>query len=56
MLMRYVPKDGYKMGTTTRASAIWALGQINEGKDNRELRRLLQERLADTHHRRLRTT
>ncbi len=48
ILMKYVPKDGYKMGVTTRASAIWALGQINDGKDNPKLRQLLQERLADT--------
>jgi HEAT repeat protein len=47
LLMKYVPKNDFKMGYASRASAIWALGQINNGKDNRELREALFERIAD---------
>lgn len=47
LLMKYVPKNGYKMGYPTRASAIWALGQLNKDKDNRALRKALEERIAD---------
>ncbi len=47
LLMKYVPKNNYIMGTASRASAIWALGQINREKDNPALRQALCERIAD---------
>lgn len=47
LLMKYVPKNEYKCGYPSRASAIWALGQLNKGKDNSSLRMALCERIAD---------
>ena len=47
LLMKYVPKNDFKLGYPSRASAIWALGQLNKGKDNRALREALFERIAD---------
>jgi HEAT repeat protein len=47
LLMKYVPKNNYKLGYPSRASAIWALGQLNKGKDNKALREALFERIAD---------
>lgn len=47
LLMKYVPKNDFKMGYASRASAIWALGQLNQGKDNQALREALFERIAD---------
>ncbi len=47
LLMNYVPKNGFKLGVVSRASATWALGQINKGKDNQSLRQALCERIAD---------
>ena len=47
MLMKYIPKTGHQFGTITRASAIWSLGKLNTGKDNKVLREKLQERIAD---------
>jgi len=47
LLMKYVPKNNFKLGYPSRASAIWALGQLNKGKDNQALRQALFERIAD---------
>lgn len=47
LLMRYVPKNSFKLGFPSRASAVWALGQLNKGKDNQSLRSALFERIAD---------
>lgn len=47
MLVRYIPKDGFKMGVVSRASAIWSLGKLNRGKDNPKLRADLEGRVAD---------
>ena len=47
LLMKYVPKNDFKLGYASRASAIWALGQLNKGKDNKALREALFERIAD---------
>ncbi len=47
LLMNYVPKNSFKLGIVSRASAIWALGQINKGKDDQALRQALFERIAD---------
>ncbi len=46
MMMQFVPKN-FSMGNVCRASAIWALGQINSDKDTPELRQLLQARVED---------
>ncbi len=47
LLMKYVPKNDFKLGFASRASAIWALGQLNTGTDNQSLRKALFERIAD---------
>jgi hypothetical protein len=47
LLTKYIPKNGFKLGYPSRASAIWALGQINKGRDNQALREALSERIAD---------
>jgi hypothetical protein len=47
ILMRYIPKNDFKLGYASRASAIWALGQLNKGKDNKTLRKALFERISD---------
>lgn len=47
MLTKYIPKNDYKMGNLSRASAIWAIGQIKRNEDNPELRAKLRERIKD---------
>ena len=47
LLMEFVPKNDHKYGHVSRASAIWALGKIYDGKDNAKLRATLCERLLD---------
>jgi len=47
MLQKYIPKNNFKLGIVSRASAIWALGQLNKDKDNATLRKSLCERIAD---------
>ncbi len=47
MLLKYVPKNDYKMGNVSRAGAIWALGKLNRNKSNPSLRDALEERVAD---------
>ncbi len=47
MLLKYVPKNDYKMGNVSRTGAIWALGKLNRGKPNPSLRDALEERVAD---------
>ena len=47
LLKRYIPKNDFKLGYPSRASAIWALGQLNKGKDDQALRNALFERIAD---------
>ncbi len=47
MLLRYVPKDNFKFGVISRASAIWALGKMNRDQDNSVLRVALHQRIQD---------
>jgi hypothetical protein len=47
MLMKYIPKSGHQFGNVSRASAIWSLGKLNKGKDNKELREKLYDRMGD---------
>lgn len=47
MLKRYIPKQDFRMGNLSRASAIWALGQIEKDKDDQQLRAQLRERIQD---------
>ena len=47
MLKKYVPKREFKLGIITRASAIWALGELFDGKDNPSLRSELWDRMND---------
>lgn len=47
MLTRYIPKNDFKMGNLTRASAIWSIGQIKKEVDDAELRASLRERIKD---------
>jgi HEAT repeat protein len=47
VLMKYVPKNGYRMGNVSRASAIWALGQLNKHKDKPDFRELMRGRVED---------
>lgn len=47
MLKIYVPKDNFKMGNLSRASAIWAMGKIMKQQDDPKLRAQLSERIAD---------
>ncbi len=47
MLMKFIPKRGHQFGIVSRASAIWALGKLNTGKDNPSLRASLYERMRD---------
>ncbi len=47
MLMKFIPKRGHLFGIVSRASAIWALGKLNTGKDNPSLRASLYERMRD---------
>ena len=47
LLMEFVPKNDHKYGHVSRASAVWALGELFDGKDNASLRATLCERLLD---------
>ena len=47
MLLKFIPKTGHRFGIVSRASAIWALGKLNKGKDNMELRSSLYKRISD---------
>lgn len=47
MLRKYIPKDGFKMGNLSRASAIWALGKILKDQDDPNLRAQLKDRIID---------
>ncbi len=47
MLMKYIPKTGHQFGNISRASAIWSLGKLNKGKDNKVLREKLHDRIGD---------
>jgi HEAT repeat protein len=49
LLMLYVPKNDFRMGTVSRTSAIWSLGKIYEGKKNANLAKQLAARLLDDH-------
>ncbi|MBM3965810.1 MAG: hypothetical protein FJ308_12220 [Planctomycetes bacterium] len=46
-LKRYIPKQDFRMGNLSRASAIWALGQIEKETDDPALRGQLRERIQD---------
>ncbi|MEQ1827271.1 MAG: HEAT repeat domain-containing protein [Pirellula sp.] len=46
-LMAYVPKNDFKLGIVSRASAIWALGQLYQDKDDAALRARLCKRIED---------
>jgi len=48
MLRQYIPKNEFKMGNLTRASAIWAMGQIQRDEDDSELREQFMARMKDT--------
>ena len=47
LLRQYIPKNEFKMGNLTRASAIWAMGQIQRD-DDPELRQQFMARMKDT--------
>jgi hypothetical protein len=47
MLKRYIPKQDFRMGNLSRASAIWALGKIETDTDDAVLRAQLRERIQD---------
>ena len=47
MLRKYIPKDNFKMGNLSRASAIWAIGKIMKDQDDPKLRAQLAERVLD---------
>lgn len=47
MLKRYIPKQDFRMGNLSRASAIWALGKIEKDTDDPALRGQLRERIQD---------
>ncbi len=47
MLLKFIAKKGHYFGIVSRASAIWALGKLNKGKDNQALRSSLYERMSD---------
>ena len=47
MLKRYIPKQDFRMGNLSRASAIWALGKIEMDTDDPALRAQLRERIQD---------
>jgi HEAT repeat protein len=48
LLRRFVPKNAPRPGEEGRAAAIWALGQIHEGKADDALSKALEARLNDT--------
>ncbi len=47
MLLKFIAKKGHYFGIVSRASAIWALGKLNQGKDNQALRSSLYKRMSD---------
>ncbi|MCU0710299.1 MAG: HEAT repeat domain-containing protein, partial [Pirellula sp.] len=47
MLIKYIPKNDFKMGNLTRASAIWSIGQMRQDRDLPDLRSQLSERIGD---------
>jgi HEAT repeat protein len=47
MLVKYIPKNDFKMGNLTRASAIWSIGQLKKQVDDPALRLQLRERISD---------
>lgn len=47
VLLKYVPKNGHRMGMITRIAGIWACGKMWEGKENRSLADELCARIAD---------
>ncbi len=47
MLRKYIPKDNFKMGNLSRASAIWAIGKTMKQQDDPALRVQLHERVQD---------
>jgi hypothetical protein len=47
MLQKYIPKQEFKMGNLTRASAIWSIAQMKKGEDDPGLRKQLIERIKD---------
>ncbi len=47
LLLKFIAKKGHYFGILSRASAIWALGKLNKGKDNPALRSSLYERMSD---------
>ena len=47
MLTNYIPKTGHQFGIVSRASAIWALGKLNKGINNKVLLASLYKRIMD---------
>ena len=47
MLTKYIPKSGHQFGPVARASAIWALGKLNKGVNNKSLLTSLYGRITD---------
>jgi hypothetical protein len=47
MLLKYIPKNDFKMVNLTRASAIWSIGQMRQKEDLPDLRKQLSERIGD---------
>jgi len=47
MLQKYIPKQDFKMGNLTRASAIWSIAQIKKGEDDPGLREQFMARMKD---------
>ncbi len=47
MLTKYIPKTGHQFGIVCRASAIWALGKLNKGNNNKVLLASLYKRIMD---------
>lgn len=48
MLVKYIPKNGFRMQNLARTSAIWAIGQLKKNVDDPSLRAELQDRIMDT--------
>jgi hypothetical protein len=46
-LEKFIPKAEAQYGIVSRASAVWALGKLNKGRDNEKLRSKLYERMSD---------
>ncbi len=46
-LEKFIPKSETKYGSVGRGSAIWSLGKLNKGIDNKELRDKLYARMSD---------